>query len=146
MSPPPLESQLLYMKLNSYVLSWILNQVYPIDKRSCFMMSSFFHMTHVSFTNLNEFLLTSAEFEKWPHHSTSFVRGVFCESFKLDPMFSITKPVFLRNKYHQSTLNCCVILNIYRMVFISTYKFWSVNSGRPYIWALCACLEVTYMG
>ena len=45
----------------------------PIDKRSLLLI----HVTSGYFIEQNAFLLPSAEFNKWNHQSTTFVKGIY---------------------------------------------------------------------
>ena len=102
-TPPPLETRLPYM-----VWSWNLHQWCPLTKEVDWWRHQFCHVTHVYFTDQNAFLLTSAEFEKWRHQSTSFVKGTYLWKFQVDT-----------TSWSQDIA----------WSWFFAYKFWSVNSG-----------------
>ena len=77
--PEALETQLPHM-----VWSWNLYQRCSLTKEVDWWRHHFCHVTHVYFTDQNAFLLTSAEFEKWRHQSTSFVKGTYLWKFQVD--------------------------------------------------------------
>ena len=75
----------LHWKLNFHI--WYEVETctrYPLTKELDWWRHHFCHVTHVYFTDQNAFLLTSAEFEKWRHQSTSFIKRSYLWKFQVD--------------------------------------------------------------